>query len=224
MGQLLGDPSSELAGRGLARRRERFRLSGELGPQPGDLGVQVLHSVVRGKEPGEHRGRLLAPGEDVVHRVAVASSQSRQVGPALLHLGQPCRVDVDVGEVRREVRGQIGSQVGQLRDPAFELAEGGVMIAHGCEGGPRSGQRVDDRDWPLRRIPLFTDEVCVGAPRREPEAVGVRQSLVLSPQGDVLTRFGIQGLDAVEASLEHVDLAGPLVRELAKPVAFGARP
>ena len=52
----------------------------------------------------------------------------------------------------------------------------------------------------------------MGAPGRQPQAVGVGEPLVLGPQRHVLPRLRVEGLDALEPGLEDVDLAGAFVR------------
>ena len=158
----------EVVRRPLPRPAQRDGEAGQLAPQPGGLGVQRVHAVVGAEQVGQRRRRVLAPGEDVVDGVAVPTGQAREVGPSLLDLGQAGGVDVDVGEVGRQVGRQVGGEVGQLGDAALQLTEGGVVVGHRSQRGPRGGQRVGHRCGGVRRIPVVADEVGVGLRRRQP--------------------------------------------------------
>ncbi len=85
---------------------------------------QLLGAVVGALELVQPGGRLLGPGQHLVDGVAVLALHPRQLGPSLLHPGQPRRVDLDTGQVGREVTAEVGGEVAQLGQPAVEVEQG----------------------------------------------------------------------------------------------------
>ena len=117
-----------------ARCGARSRLRGQLGDPP--------VGVVEVEQP---RGGVLGPGQHVLDGLAVLAGQRDQRRPALGDRGQPGRVGVQAGGVRRHVGGHVGEQVADLGEPVGEPGRLGVVLAHPVEqlaGGGDGAERV----------------------------------------------------------------------------------
>ena len=108
-----------------------------------ELGRRARSSaVMRSSSPSSSRTRRdarLAPGDDLVDGVAVAAGELGQRRPALLHPDEPAGVEVDVGDVAGQVRGEVVDEVGDLGEASLEVGQGGVVGADLAERRPGRG-------------------------------------------------------------------------------------
>ena len=205
-GPLLVQPAGQLA---------------QLGAQRVALGAQLLHPplvVVQLEQPsagprppGQHvrdvrdvlAVLLLALVVDAL--LAVAAHQRAELGPTFLDDGQPGRVGLDPGGVRREVGGHVGHQEPQLAQAGTEAGQHRVVVGHRVDGVPGRRQQLGRTRLRRRRAVQAAaaggrvgDERGVRAVRGRAQRVGVREAGVVVAQLVVLPRLRVDRLDLLQ--------------------------
>ena len=185
--------------------RERAGEVAESAAQVVALGTELLDPVIGVVEVGQPRRRALGPGQDLVDRLAVLAGEGGQRRPSLGDGGEPDRVALHPGGVRRDVGGDVGQQVGDLGQPVGQLGGLGVVLADALEQGAcgrGGGQGVGLLPVRGQGLP--------GLLGRGAEGVGEPEPGLLPRQRLVLARLGADRLDLGEPEPQLVGLPGPV--------------
>src|SRR5665811_203922 len=150
--------------------------------------------------------------------------------PSVLDPGQPGGVDLGLRQVRRQVHTQVSSQVAQLLQATVEVCQRRIVSSHGCQRHPRSGQmsaniatvQAIGPPGPRVETVLVTGEQGVGLAGAGSKAIGMRQSLILGAQLEILPRLRVDGLDLLESRPEDIHLPGPVAGTSAQFSQLGA--